>query len=119
MVGLAGATTLLGVVHEMTPGYDTTIGFDAITVALLGRSNPIGVGLAALLLGGDAGRVVGDADLARRARRTRGRAAGDHPAVPGRQHAQTLESGAAGDGATAAKVDSGTPSSSPRRWEGE
>jgi simple sugar transport system permease protein len=51
MCGLAGATTLLGVVHEMTPGYDTTIGFDAITVALLGRSNPIGVGLAALLLG--------------------------------------------------------------------
>ena len=51
MCGLAGAVTLLGVVHEMTPGYDTTIGFDAITVALLGRSNPIGVGLAALLLG--------------------------------------------------------------------
>ncbi len=51
MCGLAGATTLLGVVHEMTPGYDTTIGFDAITVALLGRSNPIGVALAALLLG--------------------------------------------------------------------
>ncbi len=51
MSGLAGATTLLGVVHEMTPGYDTTIGFDAITVALLGRSNPIGVGLASLLLG--------------------------------------------------------------------
>jgi len=51
MCGLAGATTLLGVVHEMTPGYDTTIGWDAITVALLGRSNPIGVGLAALLLG--------------------------------------------------------------------
>ena len=51
MCGLAGATTLLGATHEMTPGYDTTIGFDAITVALLGRSNPIGVGLAALLLG--------------------------------------------------------------------
>jgi simple sugar transport system permease protein len=51
LCGLAGATTLLGVVHEMTPGYDTTIGWDAITVALLGRSNPIGVGLAALLLG--------------------------------------------------------------------
>ncbi len=51
MCGLAGATTLLGVVHEMTPGYDTTIGFDAITVALLGRSNPWGVALAGLLLG--------------------------------------------------------------------
>ena len=51
LCGLAGATTLLGVVHHMAPGYDTTIGFDAITVALLGRSNPIGVCLAALLLG--------------------------------------------------------------------
>jgi len=36
----------------MTPGYDTTVGFDAITVALLGRSNPIGAFFAALLLGG-------------------------------------------------------------------
>jgi len=52
LCGLAGATTLLGVVHQMAPGYDTTIGFDAITVALLGRSNPVGIGLAALLFGG-------------------------------------------------------------------
>ena len=51
LCGLAGATTLLGVVHQMAPGYDTTVGFDAITVALLGRSNPIGIGLAGLLLG--------------------------------------------------------------------
>jgi len=41
-----------GVVHQIAPGYDTTIGFDAITVALLGRSNPIGIALAGLLLGG-------------------------------------------------------------------
>jgi general nucleoside transport system permease protein len=52
LCGLAGGTTLLGVVHQMAPGYDTTIGFDAITVALLGRSNPIGIALAGLLLGG-------------------------------------------------------------------
>lgn len=51
MAGLAGSTTLLGVVHQMAPGYDTTIGFDAITVALLGRSNPVGVMFAGLLLG--------------------------------------------------------------------
>ena len=51
MCGLAGATTLLGVVHQMPLGYDTTIGFDAITVALLGRSNPWGVLVAGLLLG--------------------------------------------------------------------
>ncbi len=51
MCGLAGATTLLGVVHQIEPGYDTTVGFDAITVALLGRSNPVGVLFAGLLLG--------------------------------------------------------------------
>ncbi|MGZ6265413.1 MAG: ABC transporter permease [Candidatus Limnocylindrales bacterium] len=52
LCGLAGATTLLGVVHQIAPGYDTTIGFDAITVALLGRSNPVGIMLSGLLLGG-------------------------------------------------------------------
>ena len=51
MAGLAGATTLMGVVHQIAPGYDTTVGFDAITVALLGRSNPFGVMFAGLLLG--------------------------------------------------------------------
>ncbi len=52
MCGLAGAVTLLGKVYQMPLGYDTTIGFDAITVALLGRSNPWGVAVAGLLLGG-------------------------------------------------------------------
>ena len=52
LCGLAGASILLGLDHQMTPGYDTTVGFDAITVALLGRSNPIGAFFAALLLGG-------------------------------------------------------------------
>jgi simple sugar transport system permease protein len=51
MCGLAGATTLMGVVHQIAPGYDTTVGFDAITVALLGRSNPIGILFSGLLLG--------------------------------------------------------------------
>jgi simple sugar transport system permease protein len=39
------------VVHQIAPGYDTTVGFDAITVALLGRSNPIGILFSGLLLG--------------------------------------------------------------------
>ena len=52
LAGLAGACNLLGLDQQMTPGYDTTVGFDAITVALLGRSNPIGVLFSALLLGG-------------------------------------------------------------------
>jgi ABC-type uncharacterized transport system permease subunit len=51
MSGLAGATTLMGVVHQIAPGYDTTVGFDAITVALLGRSNPVGILFSGLLLG--------------------------------------------------------------------
>ena len=51
LAGLAGTVNILGVSHNMTPGYSTTVGFDAITVALLGRSNPIGVMLAALLFG--------------------------------------------------------------------
>jgi simple sugar transport system permease protein len=51
MSGLAGATTLMGVVQQIAPGYDTTVGFDAITVALLGRSNPVGILFSGLLLG--------------------------------------------------------------------
>jgi ABC-type uncharacterized transport system permease subunit len=51
LAGLAGATTILGVVHQVAPGYDTTVGFDAITVALLARSHPVGVLFSGLLLG--------------------------------------------------------------------
>ena len=51
LMGLAGSVTLLGVVHQTAFGYDTGIGFDAITVALLARSNPIGVLFSGLLLG--------------------------------------------------------------------
>ena len=35
----------------MTASYGTTVGFDAIAVALLGRTSPIGIVLAALLFG--------------------------------------------------------------------
>ena len=51
LIGLAGGVTLLGVVHQTPFGYDTAIGFDAITVALLARSNPIAVLFSGLLLG--------------------------------------------------------------------
>jgi general nucleoside transport system permease protein len=51
LAGLAGGITLLGVNHQMPAGYSTTVGFDAITVALLGRSNPWGVLPASLLFG--------------------------------------------------------------------
>jgi simple sugar transport system permease protein len=52
LAGLAGATELLGVSHVMTTSYSTTVGFDAIAVALLGRTSAVGIVLSALLFGG-------------------------------------------------------------------
>jgi ABC-type uncharacterized transport system permease subunit len=52
LAGTAGAVVLLGVTHSMTASFGTTVGFDAIAVALLGRSNPLGIVLAALFFGG-------------------------------------------------------------------
>ncbi|MGA7272611.1 MAG: ABC transporter permease [Acidimicrobiia bacterium] len=50
--GMAGANQLMGLApHKVTPALAGSIGFDAITVALLGRSHPIGVMWAALLFG--------------------------------------------------------------------
>jgi len=51
LAGLAGAVVVLGVTHLMTPSFGTTVGFDSIAVALLGRTNPVGVVMAALLFG--------------------------------------------------------------------
>ena len=52
LAGTAGAGNILGLNHEMTATFSTTVGFDSITVALLGRSNPWGILPAALLFGG-------------------------------------------------------------------
>jgi simple sugar transport system permease protein len=51
LAGLAGATVVLGVTHHMTASFGTTVGFDSIAVALLGRSSPVGIVFAALLFG--------------------------------------------------------------------
>ncbi len=51
IVGLAGTFMVLGVDHQIASGYGGTIGFDGITVAILGQGNPYGVGLSALLFG--------------------------------------------------------------------
>ncbi len=52
LVGLAGVNQVLGTVTTgFTAGIDASIGFDAITVALLGRSRPVGVFLAGILFG--------------------------------------------------------------------
>jgi general nucleoside transport system permease protein len=51
LAGLAGAGQILGISHFMTASYGTSIGFDSISIALLGRSNPYGITAAALLFG--------------------------------------------------------------------
>jgi simple sugar transport system permease protein len=50
-VGLAGVNQALGRSSGFTPSVDAGIGFDAITVALLGNSTAGGVFLAGLLFG--------------------------------------------------------------------
>lgn len=52
LCGLAGVFQVLGTITTgFTDGIDAGIGFDAITVALLGGSSPVGVLLAGLLFG--------------------------------------------------------------------
>jgi len=52
LVGFAGVAQVLGTVTSgFTSGIDAGIGFDAITVALLGRSRPVGVFFAGILFG--------------------------------------------------------------------
>jgi general nucleoside transport system permease protein len=52
LAGLAGAGQVLGVNGQLNAAYSTTVGFDGIAVALLGRSSPIGIVAASLLFGG-------------------------------------------------------------------
>ncbi|MGV3734029.1 MAG: ABC transporter permease [Microcella sp.] len=53
LVGLAGVYQVLGnFTGGFAAGLDAGIGFDAITVALLGRSKPVGVFFAGILFGG-------------------------------------------------------------------
>lgn len=49
--GLAGSAQVLGTEKVLTAGIAASFGFDAITVALLGRSKPLGTFLAGLLFG--------------------------------------------------------------------
>jgi simple sugar transport system permease protein len=51
--GLAGITQILGRTGYMPASFvtSTTLGFDAIAVALLGRANPVGILFAGLLFG--------------------------------------------------------------------
>jgi len=51
LCGLAGVSQILGTNSQLTGDIDAGIGFDAITVALLGRANPKGIVAAGLLFG--------------------------------------------------------------------
>ncbi len=49
--GLAGANEVLGVNYNLAMAFSSGYGFDSIALALLGKSHPLGVVLAALLFG--------------------------------------------------------------------
>ncbi|HEY90036.1 MAG TPA: ABC transporter permease [Thermoflexia bacterium] len=51
LAGLAAPADILGVIHFMPNSFASGYGFDAIALALLGKSNPVGVVLASLLFG--------------------------------------------------------------------
>jgi simple sugar transport system permease protein len=51
LAGLAGANEVLGVNHNLAMAFSSGYGFDSIALALLGKSHPLGVVLAALLFG--------------------------------------------------------------------
>jgi simple sugar transport system permease protein len=51
MAGLAGTDLVSGTLGRATPGFVGVLGFDAIALALLGRSHPFGVVAAGILFG--------------------------------------------------------------------
>ena len=66
LAGLAGAIEVTGLNYRHELGFSIGYGFDAIAIALLGKTHPLGVVLAAILFGGHAQRrhphAVPDAD---------------------------------------------------------
>jgi len=52
IAGIAGAIETLSITGRFEPAFNAGLGFDGITVALLGRGNPLGVIPAAILIGG-------------------------------------------------------------------
>jgi simple sugar transport system permease protein len=51
LAGIGGAIETQGVIGRFQPGFNVGLGFDGITVALLGKTSPIGNIFAALLIG--------------------------------------------------------------------
>jgi len=52
LAGLGGAIETQGVIGRFEPAFNAGLGFDGITIALLGRANPLGVIPGAILFGG-------------------------------------------------------------------
>lgn len=52
LAGLAGTGEVLGVQHNLPPGFFAGVGFDSIAIALLAKSNPFAMLPAAFLWGG-------------------------------------------------------------------
>ncbi|ANH93098.1 sugar ABC transporter permease [Streptomyces sp. SAT1] len=50
VAGLSGLPLLLGDAHTYSLSFPTGLGFTGITIALLGRNNPVGIAVAALLI---------------------------------------------------------------------
>jgi simple sugar transport system permease protein len=68
LAGLGGAVETQGVVGRFQPGFNTGLGFDGITIALLGKTSPFGVIPAAILVGAmkaGAGQMQFSADVAK------------------------------------------------------
>jgi ABC-type uncharacterized transport system permease subunit len=51
LAGLAGANEVLGLNYNLAVAFSSGFGFDSIALALIGKSHPLGVVLAALLFG--------------------------------------------------------------------
>lgn len=67
LAGIGGAIETQGVVGRFQPGFNSGLGFDGITIALLARTNPLAVLPAAVLIGAmDAGSTLmqSEADVA-------------------------------------------------------
>jgi len=52
LAGLAGAVETLGLNYKFAPEFTGGVGFEGITIALLGQTHPLGVVLASFLMGG-------------------------------------------------------------------
>jgi simple sugar transport system permease protein len=52
IAGLGGAVETLGITYRFEPAFNFGLGFDGITIALLGRVHPIGIIPGAILIGG-------------------------------------------------------------------